>query len=125
MDRQSTKWFVAGGVAIVALVCGTVLWLQGPESAQVAITHGVMWVAGVVGPLLVAWLGRDANHNGKPDWLEREGTRQQLDGVSIDLYAPHAVLTERERGELIADATRAVRPLVDAPAPPDGEGEED
>ena len=70
MDRQSTKWFVAGGVAIVALVCGTVLWLHGPADAQQWIASAVATVAGVLGPILVAWLGRDTDHDGIPDVVD-------------------------------------------------------
>ena len=70
MKRNMMLIIVAASLIGVTLVCVTLLMIFGSHDTQALITSGLLALGGTVGPLVMAWLGRDRDHDGVPDILQ-------------------------------------------------------
>ena len=63
------KWYAAAAVVVAGLVGIAVVLTWGPPESRVWLRDVGVWVAAAAAPILTALLTRDADGDGKPDWL--------------------------------------------------------
>jgi len=63
------KWYAAAAVVGVGLAGIAVVMTWGPPESRAWLRDAGVWVAAALAPILTALLTRDADGDGKPDWM--------------------------------------------------------
>lgn len=89
-EMKMGKWYAASAVIVAAITGIAVVLTWGPEESRQWMHGAGLWVVTVVGPVLTAFLTRDADNDGRPDWLQ--WMMQSFWGVLLGLLILEAVV---------------------------------